>query len=282
MKFGVTTWVWTSPLTNSELERLIPHVADMGFDLIELPLEGLNDFDFHLAKQLLKDSGLNPVACAAMAPDRDLIHPDKAVRDNGMAYIRHAIDAASTIGASNLIGPIYSATGRCWQMSDDERRRDTDLLVAQLSALAAYAQEKGVTLCIEPLNRFETSFLNLVAQANEVIDRVDSPGCKLLLDTFHMNIEEKSIGDAIRAAGTRIAHFHACENDRGTPGSGHLPWGDVAQALKDVGYDGPIVIETFTDKVKSIARAAAIWRPLASDSDVLARDGLRFLKQLLA
>jgi D-psicose/D-tagatose/L-ribulose 3-epimerase len=155
------------------------------------------------------------------------------------------------------------------------------LLVSQLSGLAAYAADHGVTLCLEPLNRFETSFLNTARQALEVIDRVNHPGCQLMLDTFHMNIEETSLGEAIRAAGPRLRHVHACENDRGAPGAGHVPWAEVASALKEIGYDGPVVIESFTAKVKSIARAAAIWRPLAATQDAIAYDGLKFLQQLL-
>jgi D-psicose/D-tagatose/L-ribulose 3-epimerase len=103
----------------------------------------------------------------------------------------------------------------------------------------------------------------------------------MMLDTFHMNIEEKSLGDAIRAVGPRLQHVHACENDRGAPGTGNLPWADIAKALKDINYDGPVVIESFTAKVQSIARAAAIWRPLASSQDALAEDGYKFLRQLL-
>jgi D-psicose/D-tagatose/L-ribulose 3-epimerase len=157
-----------------------------------------------------------------------------------------------------------------------------DLLVANLSELAAYAGDHGVVLCVEPLNRFETSFINLAEQAIEVVDRVDSPACKIMLDTFHMNIEEKSLGDAIRAVGDRLQQLHACENDRGAPGSGNIPWSDVVQGLKDINYDGPVVIESFTAKVKSIARAAAIWRSLAPTQDALAQDGLAFLKQALS
>ena len=117
--------------------------------------------------------------------------------------------------------------------------------------------------------------------AVDVVDRVDNPACGILLDTFHMNIEEKSIGEAIRAAGRRLKHFHSCENDRGAPGSGHVPWNEVKDGLKAVGYDGPVVIESFTSKVKSIARAAAIWRSFERSQDALAEDGLKFLKKLL-
>jgi D-psicose/D-tagatose/L-ribulose 3-epimerase len=282
MRIGVNAWVWASPITTAELAQLLPRVAELGFDWIELPIEGERDLDYGQAGAMLRERGMGVSVCAAVGPDRDLIHPDPAVRANGAAYVRHCVEAAAALGAQNVVGPLYSAVGRTWQMSAAERASDTDLLVEQLGALARHAETHGVCLCVEPLNRFETSFLNLTSQAIEVVDRVGSPACGLLLDTFHMNIEERSIGEAIRAAGPRLRHFHACENDRGAPGSGHVPWGEVAQALRDVGYVGPVVIESFTAKVQSIARAAAIWRPLAASQDALAGDGLAFLRRLLA
>jgi D-psicose/D-tagatose/L-ribulose 3-epimerase len=282
MRFGVNTWVWTSPLTTAELEKLAPRVAEMGFDWIEAPLESIGDLDHKRGADIVRRHGLGVSACAAMGPDRDLIHPDVAIRKNGMAYLRQAIEATHALGGTNLVGPLYAAVGRTWQQTPAERARDLDVLVKNLGELARYAGDYGVILCVEPLNRFETSFINLAEQAIEVVDRVDHPNCQVMLDTFHMNIEEKSLGNAIRAAGKRLRHVHACENDRGAPGSGNVTWNEVAQALKDIKYDGPVVIESFTSKVKSIARAAAIWRSLAPTPDDLARDGLKFLKQLLA
>jgi len=277
---GVNTWVSASPLTTAELGKLAPHIAGMGFDWIEVPLENLDDLDPARGAEIIRAHGLGVSTCAAMGPDRDLIHFDKAIRDNGMNYIRGAIQATQTLGATNLVGPTYSAVGRTWQATGEERARDTDLLVNQLRSLAAFAGDHGVIICLEPLNRFETSFINLAAQAIEIIDRVDHPACQIMLDTFHMNIEEKSSGDAIRATGPRLKHVHACENDRGAPGSGNVAWHEVAQALKDIHYAGPLVIESFTSKVQSIARAAAIWRNLAPSQDALAEDGLKFLKGL--
>ncbi|MDZ4765879.1 MAG: sugar phosphate isomerase/epimerase family protein [Chloroflexota bacterium] len=282
MRFGVNSWVWVSPLTTDELRRLAPLVKNMGFDWFEIPIENVGDLDYGIGAQILRDHGLGVSACAAMGGDRDLIHPDGAIRANGMSYIRQCIEALQTLGGANLVGPIYSAVGRTWQATPDERARDIDLLVKQLGELAVYASDHGCVLGIEPLNRFETSFINTAAQGIEVVDRVDHVGCKLMLDTFHMNIEEKSLGAAIRAAGSRLVHFHACENDRGAPGSGNVTWDEVAGALKAVGYDGPIVIESFTDKVKTIARAAAIWRAFEPSQDALAQNGVNFLKRLLA
>lgn len=282
MKFGVNTWVWTSPLTTKELEKLAEHIAKLGFDWIEIPLENLDDLDYERGAEIIRSHGLGVSTCVAMGEDRDLIHPDPAIRENGMAYIRGAIEATQTLGATNMVGPVYSAVGRTWQMTDEERAQDTDLLVENLGQLARYAADRGVVMCLEPLNRFETSFINLAEQMVEVVDRVGHPACQIMLDTFHMNVEEKSLGDAIRCAGPRLKHFHSCENDRGAPGTGHVPWDDVARALRDIHYDGPVVIESFTAKVQSIARAAAIWRPLAPSQDALAIQGQQFLRQLLA
>lgn len=281
-KIGINTWVWVSPLTTEELHRLVPHIAAMGFDWIELPLENIEDFHHETAASLIQAHRLGVSTCAAMGPDRDLIHPNSAVRKNGMNYVRQAIITSQKIGATNLVGPLYSAVGRTWQSTPEERSKDMDILVNNLTQLAHFAADYDVVLCVEPLNRFETSFINLASQAIELIDRVNHPNCQIMLDTFHMNIEETSLAEAIRAVGPRLHHVHGCENDRGAPGSGHVPWLEVAQALQDIHYNGPVVIESFTNKVKSIARAAAIWRSLADSQDALAANGLTFLRQLLS
>lgn len=282
MKFGVNSWVWTSPLTTEELETLAPKVAGMGFDILEVPLEGLDDLDYERGAEILKEHGLAVTCCAAMGPDRDLIHPEEPIRVGGMTYLKAAIDACQVLGASNLVGPLYSAVGRTWQQSAEERQHDLDVLVPTLSELAAYAGERGVRLGLEPLNRFETSFINLATQAREVVDRVNHPALGIMLDTFHMNIEEKHFDEAIRTAGDRLYQLHACGSDRGAPGSGTVKWDEVKAGLESIGYDGPVVIESFTSKVKSISRAAAIWRNLAPTQDELAAQGLAFLKDLLA
>ena len=282
MRLGVNTWVWTTPLNTDELGRLVVKVSDMGFDHIEVPIELSNEVDYARAGELARERGLTVSACGAFGPDQDLISEDPEIRKGAMGYVRHCIESASALGAANLIGPMYSAVGRCWQQPSDERERDMEILSGELRELATQAGDKGVTLCIEPLNRFETSFINLASQAIELIDRVAHPSCAIMLDTFHMNIEERSLREAINTVGPRLKHIHACENDRGAPGSGHVPWEEVAAGCRDIGYDGPVVIESFTSKVKSIARAAAIWRSLAPSQDELASEGLRFLRKLLA
>ncbi len=148
--------------------------------------------------------------------------------------------------------------------------------------MAQYAETKQVKLALEPLNRFETDMINVVAQGLEFIQQTGMENVGFHLDTFHMHLEEKNSGDAIRLANRKIFHFHACENDRGVPGTGQVHWDEVAQGLKDVEYDGPIVIESFTSQVKEIARAVCIWREIAPSQDAIADQGLKFLKKLLA
>jgi D-psicose/D-tagatose/L-ribulose 3-epimerase len=282
MKFGVNTWVWTAPLTTEELEVLAPKIAKMGFNHIEIPIDDPKTLDFKKCAEIIRKAGISSISCCvAMGPDRDLIDPDPKVRQNGVDYVKASIDGLAQMGGKNLVGPFYSAVGRTWQQSAEEREHDMQILIKILKDISDYAGKKGVVLGLEPLNRFETSFICTAEQAIELVDRVNHPACKIMLDTFHMNIEENSLGDAIRKVGPRLVQVHSNENNRGTPGAGHVPWKEVAQALKDIKFDGVMVIESFTNKVKSIARAAAIWRPLAPSQDALAADGVVFLHELM-
>jgi len=275
---GLTTWNWVSPLTDAALPDVARRIKAAGYDRAELPFETLDGFDPAAARAVLEEAGLGSTTVGAITADRDLLSADAAIRDNGARFLRGAIDAAAELGSPTLSGPIYSAVGRCWLQSASERAADVERLVVALTPLAAHAAERGVKLGLEPLNRFETSFINLVEQAVEVIDRVDNPALGLLLDSFHMNIEEKSVGAAIRAAGHRVVHFHACENDRGTPGAGHIDWPEIAQALRDIQYVGPIVIETFNPRIETIARAVSAWRDFAPSPESLATEGYAFLR----
>ena len=280
MKLGANTWIWTSPLTDEGLAELAPRLRDWGFDLVELPVEQLGDWTPSRAASILSEHGLGASMAIAMAPGRELCGADASVVAGTQAFLRECLDVAAEIGAGAIAGPIYTSTGRTWRVSPDERRALYAELRESLAPVCDHAASVGVRIAIEPLVRYETSLINTVEQALEAIDGL--PACGLLVDTYHANIEEKSVGDAIRAAGKRLKHLHGCENDRGAPGSGHVPWKEVAAAIKDAGYDGPVVIESFTSKVKTIARAAAIWRSFEPSQDALAENGLKFLRGLLA
>jgi D-psicose/D-tagatose/L-ribulose 3-epimerase len=281
LKYGLNTFTWISPFTTEHLS-LLDKAKAMGFDLVELPIEGMEDIDYSKAAEAFKRTGLECSVCAIMGPSRDPAHEDESIQRGGVEYLKHCVDAVAQMGGSIIGGPIYAAVGRTWLATGDQRQRELERCARNLKEVGRYANDKGVVLAVEPLNRFETSFVNLAEQAVELVEMVDSPAIKIMLDTFHMNVEEKSLGKAIQTAGPHLVHVHANENDRGIPGSGHVPWDEVAAALKKANYSGALVIESFTTLVKEIARAAAIWRPPAPNQDMLARDGLAFLKKLMA
>jgi D-psicose/D-tagatose/L-ribulose 3-epimerase len=282
MDYGVNTWVWEAGLTTKKIEDLVPKVAGMGFDVIELPIAEVDAVDFERVDELLDQFELDATLCAVFGPDRDFIHPDDPEkRTNAINYVRGCVEGAGTLGADRLGGPMYSAVGRVWQSTEAQREEHLEQLTGDLRGLSKFADKHGVTLCIEPINRYETSFLNTVEQTLELVERVDHPACGILLDTFHLNIEEQSIPGAIRKAGDQLAHLHTCGNDRGAPGDGHIPWNEVGEALADIDYDGRAVIESFTPEVESIARAASIWRSFAPDQDHIAKKGLETLQKHL-
>ena len=283
ISIGVNAWVWTSPFTtDSEGLALMDRVKQMGFDSFEFGLEDVSHVDPAKLKQKAQQTGLRLVICGAFGPDRDLTHDDASVRENSLSYITQAIKVCQQSGCKTLGGPMYSAVGKRRHVTPDQKKKEWDLAVKGIKEAGKRAADAGVNLAIEPLNRFETDLINTAEQCERLVNEVGMNNVGFHLDSFHMNIEEKNSGDAIRRAGKRLFHFHACENDRGAPGSGvNIDWPNIATALKEVSYQREAVIETFTPKTKSIAAAAAIWRQLAPTQDALAQDGLAFLRKTL-
>jgi D-psicose/D-tagatose/L-ribulose 3-epimerase len=275
---GANIWIWESPITDRAIAEVAPRVQELGFDLIELPVEEPGAWDPDRAAELLGELGLDAGVCCVMPPGRDLATDDAEAAAATVNYLRHCVEVADRVGSRVVAGPMYAAVGRLWRLAADERPATLARVAAGLQPVAELAAERGVKLAIEPLNRYETSLINTVAQGLELLEAVDHPACGLLLDTFHMNIEEKDPAAAARAAGDRIAHVHTCGTDRGSPGADAFDWPAFLAALGDAGYDGPLCIESFTDANEVIATAASIWRPLASSPDALAGDGLAFLR----
>lgn len=277
---GISTWVWESPLTDANLPGLLAKIAGLGFDAVELPLENAGDFSSGTALKSLADTGLKPYVVGAMAPGRDLVAADQAAVERTQAYLGDCITMASSIGSPTVCGPFYAQTGRVWRMSRDQRRDAYAELRRNLQPVAARAQESGVVLGIEPLNRYETSLINTVEQALEALEPLLGNGVGLALDTYHLHIEERSVAAAVRAAGEHLVHVQVCGNDRGAPGGDQTDWEGLLQVLDEVGYTGPLNIESFTVENAAIAVAASIWRPLAPSQDQLAENGLAFLRSL--
>ena len=276
---GASTWIWVSPLTGERLAELAPKVRGLGFDVIELQVEEPGQWDPGRAAELAAEHGLATSLCCVMAPGRDLALGDDEVARTTIEYLNHCVEVAGRIGSPVVAGPMYAAVGRLWRLDPGERRATIGRVAERLRPVAELAGERGVRLAVEPLNRFETSLINTVEQGLELVEQVGSQACGLLLDTFHMNIEEKHPADAARAAGARIAHVHGCGTDRGAPGADDFAWPEFFAALDDAGYDGTIAIESFTPENEAIAVAASIWRPLAASADELAASGLAFLRR---
>jgi D-psicose/D-tagatose/L-ribulose 3-epimerase len=279
---GANTWIWVSPLTDQALAALAPQLAAWGFDVAELPIEELGDWDPSRSADLLARLGLGATVCAVMPPGRELVEAAPSVVAATQAYLSGCIDMAAAVGSGVVAGPMYSSVGRTWRMSADERRRVGEQLRSALAPVAEYAGARGVRLAVEPLNRYETSVLNTVEQGLELLDGLPSELVGLALDTYHLNIEEQDPPAAVRMAGAagRLAHVQVCANDRGAPGADHMDWPALRSALEDAGYAGPLCIESFTADNATIATAASIWRPLARTQDAIATDGLAFLRSL--
>jgi D-psicose/D-tagatose/L-ribulose 3-epimerase len=277
MRFGASTFIWVSPFSNKTLD-LIDRVKAFGFDSIEICIEDPDRIDVAAIHARITKADLGVTICGAFGPSRDLSSEDDTIQKAGLSYLRRCIDFAQALGSPFVSGPMYAAVGNTRLLGEDARRAQWNRSAANLKIAAAYAAERSVKLAIEPLNRFETDLVNTVDQGLRIVEEVAAENVGLLLDTFHMNIEEKDIPAAIRRAAGRIVEFHACSNDRGTPGEDHLPWRAIAGALREVHYEGPVVIEAFTPEVREIARAVSIWRPLAKSQDTLARDGLNHLR----
>ena len=284
MRFGVNTFVWRSPFATERDLDLVPHVAELGAEVFEVAVEDPALIDADALGAALRRAGLAPIVCGAYGPGRDVGDPDPGVRATTLAYVERLLGLAERVGATIVAGPAYGSVGLARALSDTERRAERDRVVGALREAAQMAASHGVRLALEPLNRFETDRVNTVEQGLRLCDEVGHDAVGLHLDTFHMHIEERDSGAAVRAAmaAGRLFHVHACENDRGVPGRGQVAWESVTNALTDVGYDGDVVIESFTPAVTSIAAAGCLWRPVAPDQDTIAREGLAFLRRLLA
>ena len=279
MKIGISTFVWASPFSTADF-KILSKVKEYGYDVVEIAVEDKELIDFVKLKNQCKSLGLAISISGAFGMERDISSENPEFRSKGLSYIKDCLDIANYMESPIFGGPLYSAVGKTRLVSNEQKREERMWCLENLSLATKYAREKGVKLALEPLNRFKTDMINTVDQALELINEVNDEYLQLLLDTFHNNIEEKSIPDAIRKIGKQLLHIQGNENDRGIPGTGHVDWIGIHQALIDIGYEGSIVIETFGAPSKELARAASIWRPLAESPDILAKEGADFLKRI--
>ena len=276
MRFGCNLMLWTGSFTRKDV-RYIDKVAKIGFDGVELPLFDPAAVDVKATRRALEGNGLGATSCSVMVAG-SFIDSSARARQIGLDHFYRVLDVSREIGVDCVAGPIYSPVGHL--VGRGPTQTEWKHAVACLKKLGSHAEKVDIKVAVEPLNRFETYFLNICDDALRLVNEVDSSHVGILYDTFHANIEEKDPVGALKKIGRkRLFHVHTCENDRGIPGTGHVPWDDTMATLRTMKYDGWYTIESFVPAIKELARAASIWRPLAKDGDDLAARGLRFLKK---
>lgn len=275
MRYSVNTMVWTTRVGEREKD-LFERIRDWGFEGVELYLSPDEPGDLPAIRRQLDAIGLERTTCSVLPRNASLIDAEPAVRARGAEHLRICIERTAELGAGLICGPLYAGLGVMTGRRRSER--EWGWAVEGLTRAAEQAEKAGVDICIEPLNRFETYFLNTLADAARLAQAVRSPRVRVHFDTFHANIEERKPAEAVRAAAAWLGHVHISENDRGIPGSGHVEWRPILTALREIGYRGWLCIESFAQPSPELVAAAAIWRDLASSGDELARNGLHFLQ----
>lgn len=276
MKFGVNTFIWTAAFDQSHF-ALLPGIKKAGFDGVELPLFGADQVDAPAIRHALASHGLECTFCSVIPSGMSVISDDATVRAKTRVHLENCIKVAAEAGSHLIAGPIYSPVGYL-----PGRRRNGDewkRAVECYQSLGDVLSKQKVALAIEPLNRFETYFLNTAEDAAALCEAVANPAIGVLFDTFHANIEEKDVASACRCVGRHLRHVHTCENDRGTPGTGHVDWPGLFRVLRELKYDGWLTIESFGFALGELSAAASIWRDLAPSPESIAFDGVKFLKQ---
>ncbi len=277
MKYGVNMLAWTMRV-GPELEPLFFRIREWGFDGVEIFVSPDTPGDLQAVRDALHRADLERTTCSVLPRDANPVSAQREARGRGVEYLKQCAARTAELGARLFCGPLYASLG---VMSGSRRTQaEWSWAVEGLQEVAGYAQRLGITLCLEPLNRFETYFLNTLDDAARLVREIGAPNVRVHFDTFHANIEERNPARALRSVAKELGHVHISENDRGIPGTGHNDWRGVLLALKEIGYDGWLTIESFAQPEPQLAAAAAIWRDLAPSGDELARQGLTFIKQL--
>lgn len=279
MKYGVNTMVWTTRV-NEAHKALFSCIKAWGFDGVELFLSLQEPGDIPAVRKMLEANRLECTACSVLPRECHLVSPQPEVRAKGVEFLKACVDRTAELGARLVCGPMYAGLG---VMTGCRRTAEEwNWAVEGLREVAQHAEKCEVMICLEPLNRFETYFLNTLKDAACLVREIGAPNVKIHFDTFHSNIEEKHPAEALRSVANELGHVHISENDRGIPGTGHVDWQGVLKVLKVIRYKGWVTLESFAQPEPDLAAAAAIWRDIAPSGDELAEQGLRFIRRLAA
>jgi D-psicose/D-tagatose/L-ribulose 3-epimerase len=279
IKYGVSTWLWTSPFTTESVEELFPKIAQMGFDVVEIAVEDPSLIDVTRVKKGLELYGLKSSICGAFGASRDLTSADSSIQENCLSYIESCLDICVALDANFFGGPMYSAVGKARMIPAEQRKAEWNLAVHNLRKVCLMAEARNLKIALEPLNRFESDLVNTAEDVLRLVNDIHHPAAQIMLDGFHMSIEEKDVEQAILTAGDKLIHLQVSENYRGTPGTGQTFWHGYRRGLEAIKYKGIVTIESFTPNNKELAGAVCFWHPMAENQDSFASDGLAFLKK---
>jgi D-psicose/D-tagatose/L-ribulose 3-epimerase len=272
VKIGVNLWIWESPFRTDRHLGLLTKAKSAGADIVEFALEDDGVIDARALRGALAGEGLECSTLGLFGPDRDFSSPEQAVRQRGVQHALRCLETAQSVQAGVLSGAVLGVGG-AHVLSPEDRRSRLGWAAECLRQVGEAAGKAGVRFCVEVLNRYETNLVNTAREACELIARTDHAHVGIHLDTFHMNIEETVLGDAIRECGASLFHLHGSDSHRGAPGDGHIQWEEIATALADIHYDGAVVFESFNPAGR-LAPLARFWRPFTATPDEIARRGI--------
>jgi len=276
-KFGVDTFIWSEAFSEKDL-WVIPKAKELGFEVLDISISKPDSFPTQLVKEKIQETGLEVVTTTTLGKETNLISSDPAIRKNGIEFMKKMVDINVELGSRIIGGVSYAAWG--YLSGKPRTQQEWDWSIASMKEIAQYAQEKSqISVCVEPVNRFETHFLNIADDAVRYCQEVGYENIKVHLDSFHMIREETSFREAVKTCGKKyLGYVHVCENNRGIPGTGLVPWKEFFLALKEINYTGPMVIESFDPSFEELNRQCAIWRKLADSGEELAVQGLKHLR----
>lgn len=274
MKYSVHAGLWMAQWTD-EITPILKTVADLGYDGVEVSLLGMSDEKAAALGKSVREFGLEVTCSDGLSKEKDITSEDPAIREAGIEYLKWAIRTTSLIGSRGLAGVLYAPWG-VYDPQNKEQRAERS--AAAFAAVEDELEAHDVTLGLEAINRFETDLVNTSAEAVAMAKASGSKRVGVLLDTFHLNIEEKDISAAITSAADSLVHFHVSDNDRGVPGSGHVPWDSVKSALQKIQYDSWIVAEMFVIAGNPASKDLNIWRNIEPEATKAAEQALSFMR----
>jgi len=285
-KIGIYYAFWINDW-DVDFHEYVDKVADLGFDILEVnagTVAKMSPDERKKLKDHADNRNIDLTYCVGLTKEYDIASPDDGTRENGIEFLKKQAQSVGEMGGGKISGIIYSSWPATLPEGEIDKRPYMDRSIASMKKAIKAAEDNDVFFNVEVVNRFEQYLLNTAQEAVDYVKEVNSPNIQILLDTFHMNIEEDTISDAIHTAGKYLGHVHIGENNRKPPGYGHIPWDELASALKDINYQGAIVMEPFLIPGGQVGRDIKVWRDMSVgvDMDEEARKALHFMRNTLA